>query len=77
MTRPTAKPSGLPTPTLPSLAASLEVWTLYTGLVSYLLIGTLFAIEFVYRHWRFRRYLGAPTDALLRRIFPPRPLVPR
>jgi uncharacterized membrane protein len=60
-----------------ALMAPIELWTLYTGFVSYLLIGTLFAIEFVYRHWRFRRYLGAPTDVLLRRIFPPRPLVPR
>jgi uncharacterized membrane protein len=60
-----------------ALAAPIEIWTLYTGFVSYLLIGTLFALEFVYRHWRFRRYVGAPTDIVLRRIFPPRPLVPR
>ncbi len=58
-----------------ALGAPIELWTLYTGLVSYLLIGTLFAIEFVYRHWRFRRYVGAPTDVLLRRIFPPRTAV--
>ena len=57
-----------------ALGASLEVWTLYTGFLSYLLIGALFAVELVYRHWRFRRYVGAPTDVLLRRIFPPRPL---
>ena len=57
-----------------ALGARIEVWTLYTGLVSYLLIGTLFAAEFVYRHWRFRRYVGAPTDVVLRKIFPPRPL---
>lgn len=58
-----------------ALGAPIEVWTLYTGFVSYLLIGALFAIEFVYRHWRFRRYVGAPTDVLLRRIFPPHPAV--
>jgi uncharacterized membrane protein len=58
-----------------ALRAPIEVWTLYTGFVSYLLIGALFAIEFVYRHWRFRRYVGAPTDVLLRRVFPPRPAV--
>ncbi len=57
-----------------ALRAPIELWTLYTGLVSYLLIGTLFASEFVYRHWRFRRYVGAPTDVVLRRIFPPRAL---
>ena len=48
-------------------------WALYTGLVAYLLMGLLFATEFVYRHWRFRRYVGLPTDPLLRRLFPPDP----
>jgi uncharacterized membrane protein len=47
-------------------------WALYTGVISYLLIGALFASEYVYRHYRFRRYLGAPADPLLMRIFPPR-----
>lgn len=47
-------------------------WALYTGVISYLLIGELFAGEYVYRHYRFRRYLGAPTDSLLMRMFPPR-----
>lgn len=28
---------------------SLEVWTLYNGLISYLLMGSLFAIEFIVR----------------------------
>lgn len=54
-----------------ALRGTLESWALYTGLVAYVLMGTLFAVEFVYRHWRFRRYVGLPTDALLRRIFPP------
>ena len=47
-------------------------WALFTGLISYLLVGVLFSAEYVYRHYRFRRYIGAPTDALLRRFFPPR-----
>ena len=47
------------------------VWALYTGCIAYVLMGLLFASEFVYRQWRFRRYLGAPTDVLFRRIFPP------
>jgi uncharacterized membrane protein len=55
-----------------AVAAPLEVWALYTGFVAYLVIGALFATEYVYRHWRFRRYVGAPTDFLLQRIFPPR-----
>jgi uncharacterized membrane protein len=55
-----------------ALAAARETWVLYTSFISYLLIGALFASEFIYRHWRFRRYTGAPTDFLLRRVFPPR-----
>lgn len=47
-------------------------WATYTGLISYLLVGVLFSAEYVYRHYRFRRYMGAPTDALLRKLFPPR-----
>lgn len=35
--------------------ASLDVWTIYNGLVSYLLIATMFAIEFVIRLFRKRR----------------------
>jgi uncharacterized membrane protein len=33
---------------------SLREWTLYNGMISYLLIGTLMASEYFYRHWRFR-----------------------
>jgi uncharacterized membrane protein len=55
-----------------SFAGSKAQWALYTGLVSYALMGALFAAEFVYRHYRFRRYVGAPTDALLKKFFPPR-----
>lgn len=55
-----------------ALRGSREAWALYNGLVAYGLAGALFAGEYLYRHWRFRRYVGAPTDALLRRIFPPR-----
>lgn len=55
-----------------ALGGTREEWALYTGLVAYLLVGALFAAEYLYRHWRFRRYVGAPTDPLLRRIFPPR-----
>ncbi len=51
--------------------SSLEVWTLYNGVVAYGLMGLLFLVEFIYRHWRFRRFVGTPLDPLLRRIFPP------
>ncbi len=36
---------------------SLEQWTLYNGLISYFLIGAMFAIEFVIRQ-RVRRQIG-------------------
>lgn len=54
-----------------ALSGSVEAWTWYTGLIGYLLIGVLFATELTVRHWRFRRYLGAPTDVVFRWIFPP------
>ena len=55
-----------------ALAGRLEHWALYNGLLAYLALGTLFVVEYLYRHYRFRRYVGAFTDPLLRRIFPPR-----
>lgn len=55
-----------------ALSGWLEAWTLYTGLLAYVAMGVLFAFEYVYRHWRFRRYVGAFTDPILQRIFPPR-----
>lgn len=54
-----------------AVAGSKEAWALYTACIAYVLLGLLFASEFVYRQWRFRRYVGAPTDVLFRRIFPP------
>jgi uncharacterized membrane protein len=55
-----------------ALAGSRASWALYTGVIAYVCMGALFATEYVYRHWRFRRYVGAPTDTLLRRLFPPK-----
>lgn len=61
-----------------ALAASrrLDAWAFYTGFASYLLMGTLFAAEYVYRHARFRRYVGGFADPLLKRFFPPTELRP-
>lgn len=56
-----------------ALRAPLAYWTLYTGLIAYVLVGVLFAGEMTYRAWRFRRYQGDVTDALFRRVFPPKP----
>ena len=57
-----------------ALRGPLEAWTFYTGGVSYLLVGALFVVELTYRSWRFRRYEGAVTDVVFRRLFPPKPV---
>jgi uncharacterized membrane protein len=57
---------------LTACCADLKVWSLYNGVVAYCAIGVLFTAELCYRYWRFRRYVGLPTDPFFRRIFPPR-----
>ena len=54
-----------------ALWAPLEYWALYTGVIAYVLVGTVFAAEMTYRSWRFRRYAGDVTDVFFRRLFPP------
>jgi len=54
-----------------ALAKSIDAWALYTGIVSYVSMGLLFASEWIVRHARFRRYVGAWSDPILSRIFPP------
>ena len=49
-----------------------QFFLFYTGGLSYLLLDTLFGVELVYRHWRFRPYDGSITDPLFRKVFPPR-----
>jgi uncharacterized membrane protein len=49
----------------------LAWWALWTGLLSYVALGSLFAGELTYRYWRHRRYDGLLFDPLFRRIFPP------
>jgi len=51
--------------------ASRSTWAIYTGLVSYALLGACFAVEYTIRKWRFRRYGAGPLDRLYARIFPP------
>ncbi len=55
-----------------ALAGDARAWALFTGLISYGLIGGLFAAEYLYRHWRFRRYVGGFADPLMKFFFPPR-----
>jgi uncharacterized membrane protein len=54
-----------------ALARELEAWVLFTGFISYVLIGMLFGAEYIYRHWRFRRFVGGFADPLLKWFFPP------
>jgi uncharacterized membrane protein len=55
-----------------ALWGSTRAWALWTGALSYVAIAVLFTLELGVRSWRFRRYSGAPTDWLMRRLFPPR-----
>ena len=56
-----------------ALVPDLRLWTLYTGFVSYLLVGLVFSVEFVVRSWRFRNYQGTLVEPLFRRVFPQGP----
>jgi uncharacterized membrane protein len=53
-------------------ASALDAWALYTGLISYLLIGMLGATEYTVRKYRFGRYGAGPHDRLLRALLKPR-----
>ena len=50
--------------------APLEWWTLYTGLLFYLLLAALQAVEFCVRKLWFRYYQDGPLDRQLARLFP-------
>ena len=50
--------------------ASLTVWTIYVGILSYVLVGMLFAVEYVVRKISFRDYGRNPLDWLLGKLFP-------
>lgn len=51
-----------------ALFAPVLWWALYTGLVAYILVGLGFAVEFVARRRRFRRFTDAWYDRLLARL---------
>jgi uncharacterized membrane protein len=53
--------------------AELRLWTLYTGVISYLLGAILFAAEWLVRSWRFHQLRAAWADPVLRRFFPEGP----
>ncbi len=54
-----------------ALYGTLEAWSVYNGILAYVLIGILLAAERVYRYWRFRNYQGGLLDPVFRRVFPP------
>lgn len=51
-----------------ALWAPVWWWSLYTGLVAYLLIGVMFTVEYIARKAIFRRFSDALPDRLLRRV---------
>jgi uncharacterized membrane protein len=53
--------------------ASLAVWTIYVGIVTYALVGVLFAVEYIVRKLSFREYGRNPLDWVLSKLFPPHP----
>jgi uncharacterized membrane protein len=55
-----------------ALRSELTLWTLYTGLISYILIGLLGATEYTIRKYRFGRYGSGWHDRLLRAVLPAR-----
>jgi uncharacterized membrane protein len=52
--------------------SSLEVWTAFTGVGSYVLVAAIFSVEYVVRKIRFREYGDGMVDRLLSRWIPPR-----
>lgn len=40
-----------------TIFSSLEIWTFYNGFISYLLMGSLFVSEFLYRHFVVKKRL--------------------
>jgi uncharacterized membrane protein len=51
-----------------ALRGSLEAWSTFTNVVSYLLVAALFAGEYVYRRRRFRHYRHAGLRELVRNV---------
>lgn len=53
--------------------ASRATWALYTGLLSYLVLGVLFAVEFTLRKYLFRKFGPGLLDRIFSKVFPPPP----
>lgn len=46
----------------------IDIWAIYSGFVSYLLMGFLFAGEYIMRRYRFREFQSHLLDRLLKRF---------
>lgn len=55
--------------TLFTATRSVEWWTFYNGLLSYLIMGMLFATEYALRKWRFGRFGNHGLDRALKWCF--------
>ncbi|MDP6944789.1 MAG: hypothetical protein QF464_11615 [Myxococcota bacterium] len=55
-----------------AIAAPLDWWALYVGLLSYVAVGTLFTVEYLVRSYRFRRYGEGLAARIVSRVLPPR-----
>ncbi len=53
-----------------AVTVSLKVWTLYVGILSYVLIGVMFSVEYVVRKISFRDYGKNPFDWVISKFFP-------
>jgi hypothetical protein len=53
-----------------AVTGPLSLWAVYTGFVSYLLIGLVFTGEFIVRRARFRGFGNGVHDRLLKWILP-------
>ena len=53
-----------------AVVGPFEWWALYTGFIAYLLLGTLFAAEFILRKLWFRFYRDGLADRVFARLFP-------
>lgn len=53
-----------------ALRGPMSLWAAYTGVISYVLIGAVFALELLVRRVRFGRFYDGPHDRLLKRLCP-------
>lgn len=52
-----------------ALWSTLQIWTTYNSIIAYLLMGSMFGVEYSIRKFRFGRLGAHPLDRLLARTF--------